>query len=422
MAFAPYTFANPAIAAQQAADPRLAYAQGLAQTGASTAPVQSWGEGLARALQAGVGGALSSRVNQGYQDQDTSYRAALANALKSDDPLAALGASQDPTLQNQGLQMRLALVKSNAEAKAALVNDLAKQGKRVNAQGVIEPIPGFGQAAGQISADTISAETPAKVAQGEAMIGVDVQKAKQVALATLPIEMQKAIGIAQAQSDIDIQKALKMLPINVQQQLAVAAGSANITANSPQQILANTEKLSDDFRSEKTVQGWQTVAPIVASMKDAVTRKTRSADLNLVYGMAKLMDPGSVVREGEQVLVQNTQALPDWLVGQINRLNGGQGLSDDARKGLMAEVDSRTAGIKDAYDQTVKFYQDKAGRLKIDPKNVILDIQQPQVSVASPIGTPLPTTPTPQVPTSQGTIQPRGTITQKYNLTPPSAP
>ena len=40
------------------------------------------------------------------------------------------------------------------------------------------------------------------------------------------------------------------------------------------------------------------------------------------------MDPGSVVREGEQIMVMNTASLPDWLTGQIARVNGGSALGE----------------------------------------------------------------------------------------------
>ena len=52
----PLVFGNPLLQQQFANDPRNAQAQGMMQAGASTAPVQSWAEAAARALQAPVGG------------------------------------------------------------------------------------------------------------------------------------------------------------------------------------------------------------------------------------------------------------------------------------------------------------------------------------------------------------------------------
>jgi hypothetical protein len=101
-------------------------------------------------------------------------------------------------------------------------------------------------------------------------------------------------------------------------------------------------------------------------MKEAVGHKNRAGDLNLVYGVAKLMDPGSVVREGEQVLVNQTNSLPDWFVGQINRLNGGAALQDNTRAALMTEAGSRAQAVYQNAQPKLKYYKDFAARNSID--------------------------------------------------------
>ena len=103
-----YVYANPSIGIQAFRDPRQAYAQALMANGSSTAPVHSWGEALARALQAPLGGYMQAKTFQGYQQQDEAYRTKLAAALKSPDPISAIQTSDDPTLQNMGLEHCLA--------------------------------------------------------------------------------------------------------------------------------------------------------------------------------------------------------------------------------------------------------------------------------------------------------------------------
>lgn len=100
-------FANPQLFQAMQNDPRLAMAQGLMQQGSSTAPVRSPLEGLARALQGGLGGFQAGRVRKGYEAQDDRYRAGLAEALKGGDVIGALSKSDDPFLQQTGLQAQL---------------------------------------------------------------------------------------------------------------------------------------------------------------------------------------------------------------------------------------------------------------------------------------------------------------------------
>lgn len=100
-------FANPQLFQAYQQDPGLAYGQALMQQGASTAPVRSPLEGLARALTAGVGGYTQSKVRDRYQAQDESYQKGLAAALQGGDVLGALSASDDPTLKQMGLQAQI---------------------------------------------------------------------------------------------------------------------------------------------------------------------------------------------------------------------------------------------------------------------------------------------------------------------------
>ncbi len=68
------------------------------------------------------------------------------------------------------------------------------------------------------------------------------------------------------------------------------------------------------------------MVPILESAKEAVERPTRAADLNLIYALGKIMDPNSVVREGEMVMARGTGTVQDMISGLLGQLNGGQTL------------------------------------------------------------------------------------------------
>lgn len=103
----PALFANPQIFGAYQQDPRLGYAQALMQQGASSAPVRSPLEGLARALQGGVGGYFAGQTRRDYESQGDKYRKGLAAALQGGDVIGALSSSDDPYLQNMGLEARV---------------------------------------------------------------------------------------------------------------------------------------------------------------------------------------------------------------------------------------------------------------------------------------------------------------------------
>ena len=150
-------------------------------------------------------------------------------------------------------------------------------------------------------------------------------------------------------------------------------------------------KLRNEVRQLPSYKNYESAAPVYASMVDAATRNTKTADLNLVYGLAKIMDPGSVVREGEQIMVQNTASLPDWLKGQIAALNGGAALEPATRNQIMIEANSRMKAYDEQFRQDVEYYKQLSGIYQVNPLEVLpayspLQPWTPSSATADPLG------------------------------------
>ncbi|NZD62894.1 hypothetical protein HX900_17460 [Rhizobium sp. WYCCWR 11290] len=113
--------------------------------------------------------------------------------------------------------------------------------------------------------------------------------------------------------------------------------------------------------------------PIYRSMAETAGRNSKASDLNLVYGLGKIMDPTSVVREGEMVMVKNTASLPDWFQGAIASLNGGAALTPETREAIMKEAFGRVQGYDQAFKQDATQYSGIVERNKFNPSDVIPD-------------------------------------------------
>lgn len=199
-----YVYANPSIGIQAFRDPRQAYAQALMVNGSSTAPVHSWGEALARALQAPLGGYMQAKTFQGYQQQDEAYRTKLAAALKSPDPISAIQTSDDPTLQNMGLEYGIKLAEDKSQAKLKMINDLAAKGiKYDEATGQLSKMPLYGEVLGQIASEETTAKIPGDVAHASALLPVAAQGAAMNAQAVLPTQKE----LSQYNTNLDIASA-----------------------------------------------------------------------------------------------------------------------------------------------------------------------------------------------------------------------
>lgn len=139
--------------------------------------------------------------------------------------------------------------------------------------------------------------------------------------------------------------------------------------------IADENKLRDDFNASSQVKSYRIVVPMLESAKDAATRPTRAADLNLIYAFAKLMDPESVVRESETGMVVASGTVADRLSSYIGQLNGNQMLLPETRKRLIDELDSRFRSIEASYSETEKAYRGIAERRGLNVDNIVTPIR-----------------------------------------------
>jgi len=145
-------------------------------------------------------------------------------------------------------------------------------------------------------------------------------------------------------------------------------------ANAPQQDpvkFTNITAARKDFENQPGVNRYRTAAPIVNSMISAVDNPSNMADLDFIYGMAKILDPNSVVRESEMGLVINSQSIPDELKGYINKATqGGQKLSQEARRELTKAMIGRVNEYKAQAEREAKDFTGLATRHGIDPQDI----------------------------------------------------
>lgn len=179
----------------------------------------------------------------------------------------------------------------------------------------------------------------------------------------------------------------------------------------------DTSGVRKEIQALPSYKNYAQALPIYRSMVETAGRNSRASDLNLVYGLGKIMDPGSVVREGEMVMVQNTSSLPSWLTGQINALNGGASLDEATRRSILEEAYGRVRGYDQAFQQDTAMYQGIAERNMINPADIIPDFgTYEQWEPAEPT----PTAPVAQVSAPQS--QPPVVNQQDYQLLPSGSP
>ncbi|MFW8606482.1 phage tail tip lysozyme [Rhizobium beringeri] len=147
----------------------------------------------------------------------------------------------------------------------------------------------------------------------------------------------------------------------------------------------DVSNLRKEIQGLPTYKSYQQALPPYQSMADTAKTDSKASDLNLVYGLGKIMDPNSVVREGEMVMVNNTSSLPDWLQGAINSVNGGSRLEPATRMAILNEARSRMSAYRGALDNDMSQYRGIIGRRGMNEADVLPTLGDiPEVPNLSP--------------------------------------
>lgn len=119
--------------------------------------------------------------------------------------------------------------------------------------------------------------------------------------------------------------------------------------------------LSKDYRTQSDAYGRVSV-----SAKDP----SAAGDLSMIFAYMKLLDPGSVVREGEQATAANARGIPDAIRNQYNRLMTGERLTDKQRGDFLDRANRLYDQATTDHQKTRTQYEERAQRYGVDPQQV----------------------------------------------------
>lgn len=137
-------------------------------------------------------------------------------------------------------------------------------------------------------------------------------------------------------------------------------------------------KLRKEY-SDQT-KGYQDVKAAFGRIQSA--DQTAAGDLALIFNYMKMLDPGSVVREGEFATAQNAAGVPDRVWNLYNRLLSGERLNESQRKSFIGQAERlyKTAGQQE--DTVRKGLTRIATGYGIDPANIFYE---PKETPPSPV-------------------------------------
>ena len=124
-------------------------------------------------------------------------------------------------------------------------------------------------------------------------------------------------------------------------------------------------------------------------------------DLSLIFGYMKMLDPGSVVREGEFATAQNAAGVPDRVMNVYNRIVSGERLNSDQRKAfkgqaeqLFKQAGQQEAQVRSGIERIAKGYGLNTANIFYTPEDVAPVAPGAAASAPAPTPRPAPAPPT----------------------------
>lgn len=110
-------------------------------------------------------------------------------------------------------------------------------------------------------------------------------------------------------------------------------------------------------------------------IQDSVTEPSAAGDLSLIYNYMKMLDPGSVVREGEFATAQNSAGVPERIRSQYNSVVNGERLSPNTRNDFFSRAGKLYKGQENLHKTREGEYTRIAKEYGVNPSRVIVNIR-----------------------------------------------
>lgn len=104
------------------------------------------------------------------------------------------------------------------------------------------------------------------------------------------------------------------------------------------------------------------------------------SDVALIFNYMKMLDPGSVVREGEFATAEQTAGIPARIRNLYNKMVDGGRLNDAQRNEFLNMAAGLYNREKQTYDSISQQFRGLAQQNQLDPNQVLLDFAAPQAN------------------------------------------
>jgi hypothetical protein len=138
-------------------------------------------------------------------------------------------------------------------------------------------------------------------------------------------------------------------------------------------VTARADKLRSQYESNPYVKNASTIASQLMVVEGAAARPDAAGDLALIFGYMKILDPGSVVREGEFANAQNAAGVPDRIRNAYNKSLRGERLNESQRNQFLGQARNIAMQNRRLLQAQNERFSAIARQYQVDPSLVIDD-------------------------------------------------
>jgi hypothetical protein len=226
------------------------------------------------------------------------------------------------------------------------------------------------------------AQADARVAQATEPFAISEAKSKSIIKAAeakfAPEKFGLEIGLTQSQ--IDQSKAARQASIAAAAKSGAEAKRAQLEADQLAAGVIPVEKRPETetkFRNEYNAQTKPFQEVKSAYGRVLSSEDTAVGDLSLIFGYMKMLDPGSVVREGEFATAQNATGVPERIQNIYNKVVSGERLNASQRnsfkgqaKKLYESAGEQETVVRQGLERIAKGYGLNTGNIFYTPVEV----------------------------------------------------
>lgn len=110
-----------------------------------------------------------------------------------------------------------------------------------------------------------------------------------------------------------------------------------------------------------------------------------ASDISLVFGYMKMLDPGSVVREGEYATAKNAAGVPERVLNAYNKALSGEFLSDNQRRDFLGQASELYGTARKTAEGVAERYRGLATSYGADPSR---SVYLPEMPTPPKLGQP----------------------------------